>query len=311
MDKLTPAMLNLTVAQSSAGFVDANFPKDDEGRTYHVGTARGSTANRIITVGEPTRALQIASNLDEAPKPFAFTSKRGFTTITGRYKGVPVSIISIGMGGPNMDFFVREVREIVDGPLAIIRLGTCGCIGSLEKTGTSGDASATTSSTADHRCGMVAVADNCIRVARNYDYFLDAEGEPYLISKPIQADPQLLQKLESSLESALGKDNVLVGLNAAADSFYGSQARTDPNCFDANDNLLRDVRRRYPDILTFEMESYELFSFGLVCLGKNVRGSHKSVIEKRKNGELKPTVFAAAAHIIVGGLLAFYQPGLC
>jgi len=85
----------------------------------------------------------------------------------------------------------------VDGPLAIIRLGTCGCIGSFYRTGSRKDASATTTSStsADHRCGMVAVADECVTVFRNYDYFLDAEGDPYIISRPIPGDTQLLDKV--------------------------------------------------------------------------------------------------------------------
>lgn len=39
----------------------------------------------------------------------------------GRYNGVPVSAIAIGMGGPNMDFFVREARECLDGEMVIVR----------------------------------------------------------------------------------------------------------------------------------------------------------------------------------------------
>ena len=52
---------------------------------------------------------------------FSVSSERGFVTYTGRFSGVPVSIVSIGMGYPNMDFFVREVRECVQGDLIIIR----------------------------------------------------------------------------------------------------------------------------------------------------------------------------------------------
>jgi uridine phosphorylase len=72
-------------------------------------------------VGSPSRANGIAALLDKEPKPFALSSERGFQTITGRFRGVPISIISIGMGSPNMDFFVREVRECVSGDMAIIR----------------------------------------------------------------------------------------------------------------------------------------------------------------------------------------------
>ena len=49
------------------------------------------------------------------------SSERGFLTITGRYKDVPISIVSIGMGYPNMDFFVREARESLIGNMVIIR----------------------------------------------------------------------------------------------------------------------------------------------------------------------------------------------
>ena len=48
-------------------------------------------------------------------------------TITGRYKGVPVSIISTGMGFPNTDFFVREVRECLHGDMLVVRLDRLGC----------------------------------------------------------------------------------------------------------------------------------------------------------------------------------------
>jgi len=74
-----------------------------------------------VTVGSPSRANTVASFLDSQPKPFILSSERGFLTITGRYKGTPISIISIGMGSPNMDFFVREIRESVSGDLAIVR----------------------------------------------------------------------------------------------------------------------------------------------------------------------------------------------
>lgn len=52
---------------------------------------------------------------------FRLSTERGFHTITGRYKGVPVSIVSIGMGYPSMDFFVREVRECVRGDMVVVR----------------------------------------------------------------------------------------------------------------------------------------------------------------------------------------------
>lgn len=78
---------------------NANFPTDVEGRVYHVGIKRGEVANRIITVGDYVRARRIAVFFDGEEvtgRPvFEFVSQRGFTTLTGRYKGVPVSIVAM------------------------------------------------------------------------------------------------------------------------------------------------------------------------------------------------------------------------
>jgi uridine phosphorylase len=74
-----------------------------------------------VTVGAISRAELIATYLDASPKPFSLYSERGFLTITGCYRGVPVSVVCIGMGGPNVDFFIREVRECLQGDMLVIR----------------------------------------------------------------------------------------------------------------------------------------------------------------------------------------------
>lgn len=113
----------------STNFSDANFPVDDQGRTYHLGTKRGEVSNRVLSVGSAKRARLLAEFLEpcqEGEQLFVLESSRGFITITGLYKGVPVSIICTHMGMPNMDFVVRETKAVVDGQLAMVRLGTCG-----------------------------------------------------------------------------------------------------------------------------------------------------------------------------------------
>lgn len=80
-----------------------------------------------VAVGHPSRALIIQEHLDKTPPPFKLTSERGFVTITGRYKRIPVSIVSTGMGFPNTDFFVREVRECLTGDMLVVRFGQLAC----------------------------------------------------------------------------------------------------------------------------------------------------------------------------------------
>lgn len=45
---------------------------------------------------------------------------------TGTLGGVGITVLAIGMGMPMMDFAVREVRAVVEGPMIMVRYGTCG-----------------------------------------------------------------------------------------------------------------------------------------------------------------------------------------
>lgn len=74
-----------------------------------------------VTVGSLSRAKSIVTYFDASPKPFSLYSERGFLTVTGQYQGTPVSVVCIGMGGPNVDFFIREVRECLQGDMLVIR----------------------------------------------------------------------------------------------------------------------------------------------------------------------------------------------
>ncbi|CDJ58577.1 uridine phosphorylase, putative [Eimeria maxima] len=76
-----------------------------DGSLYHLGVKSGEINPRIITVGDRDRASIIAQEFLQDVKEYEKT--RNFRTFSGTYKGVPVSIVSIGMGAPNMDFLVE------------------------------------------------------------------------------------------------------------------------------------------------------------------------------------------------------------
>jgi len=140
--------------QKTAQMHGATFPLGEDGSTYHLETKLSEVSNRILTVGDPSRAERIAKYLDCVV--FDKTSHRGFRTITGLYKNIPVSIVAIGMGIAAMDFFIRECRAVIDGDMAIIRIGTCGVVKS------------------DIPVGTVVVQDASVCVLRNPDGFRSA-----------------------------------------------------------------------------------------------------------------------------------------
>ena len=185
---------------------NANFPMTAEGATYHVGALKGQLASRILTVGDPARAKHLAALLDSVQ--VHFESYRGFTFYTGSYKGVRMSIISIGMGYPMMDMMVREVRAVTEGPLALIRLGSCGSVCGLIPV------------------GSLVVASSGLMITRNFSVLPTADSPSlYHIGRPWDSDPLLTRTLMDKLQEAVtgSETQVLDGLNASADSFYSSQ----------------------------------------------------------------------------------------
>ncbi|KAG7440572.1 purine and uridine phosphorylase [Guyanagaster necrorhizus] len=257
---------------------DANFPRTADLRVYHLGLRPGEVANRLITVGSSSRAHTIASFLDVTPKPFQLSSERGFLTITGRYKGVPVSIVSIGMGASNMDFFVREVRECLVGDMLVIRLGSCGGLIHVP-------------------VGTVVVPRACIAVTRNVDFdFVNPEENddvPYRISKPVFADPEFHDVVHQALETVKPSGSttpIVAGItNASADSFYSSQGRH-TSFPDYNDTLIEQIIASTPDVATLEMETHHLYHLA-ECWSKKNRNMTKmseAALPPLSTGPVKP-----------------------
>ena len=104
-------------AAGNSYYDDTNGVPLENGRVHHLGLKKGEVANRVVCVGSNSRALILKSLLDDPDNCFELRSPRGFTCYTGAYKGVRVSVMATGMGGPMMDFAVRESRAIVEGPM--------------------------------------------------------------------------------------------------------------------------------------------------------------------------------------------------
>jgi len=238
--------LEIVSALASKGDLkDANFPVDGEGRVYHLGLKYGELANRVLIVGDPKRAEMLVSMFDKPETTFSCKSGRGFNTYTGRKNGVPISVMAIGMGIPMTDFMVRESRHITKGPLAIVRLGTCG------------------TPRPDVPVGSVAVATHSIAVTTNYDAFIDPaprarSKDYYHISKPIYADKYLCDHLRAALEKHVTDQRIVVCSDATCDSFYSSQGRIDMNFADHNSSLIDDLVEIDPEIGSIQMETFQL-----------------------------------------------------
>ena len=89
----------------------------------HLLCKRGDIAENVILPGDPQRVIRAAEFLDEA-REIAFN--REFRTITGKYKGMPVTITSTGIGGVSCAIAVEEL--IACGGKYFIRIGSAGAL---------------------------------------------------------------------------------------------------------------------------------------------------------------------------------------
>ena len=91
--------------------------------TVHIEAEKGQIAKKILMPGDPNRALYIANKYLENPK--CVNRLRGELAFTGKYKGIPVTIFSSGMGIGSMGIYSYELFNDY-GVEEIIRIGTAG-----------------------------------------------------------------------------------------------------------------------------------------------------------------------------------------
>ena len=91
--------------------------------TIHIEANREEIAKIVLMPGDPLRAQFIAENyLEDAVQINKVRNMFGFT---GYYKGIRVTVMSSGMGGPSMGIYSHELFNKYDVD-AIIRIGSTG-----------------------------------------------------------------------------------------------------------------------------------------------------------------------------------------
>lgn len=91
--------------------------------TIHNQAKKGEIAPFVLMPGDPKRAVYIAENfMDDAS---LVSDVRGIPVYTGRYDGIPVSVMASGMGCGSMGIYSYELYHDYD-VQSIIRVGTAG-----------------------------------------------------------------------------------------------------------------------------------------------------------------------------------------
>ncbi len=232
----------------------ADMPETEEGLQYHLMVRPGDVAPYVLLPGDPGRVPEIAKYWDEARQ---VAIHREYNTYTGKYKGVPISATSTGIGGPSTAIAIEELLRV--GAHTFIRVGTTG---SIQR---------------DVKVGDIIITYASVR--------LEGTSRQYvMIEYPAAASPEVVMALIEAAET-LGV-RYHVGITASTDSFYTGQGRPGFKGYMQSwmKNIIPDLQAAR--VLNFEMESATLFTLANIY---GVRaGMVTAVVANRVTGEMVP-----------------------
>ena len=224
------------------------FKKRD--KQYHLACGKGDLAAYLLVPGDPARVQKIARFWDYAKE---VSCHREFRSFTGKYKGVPISALSSGIGPACMAIVVNEASAL--GVHTFIRVGSTGAIQN------------------SINCGDLVIASAAVRLDGTSNYYVVPEY-------PAVANYEVLLALIEAAES-LNLRKYHVGVTATTSDFYAGQSRPVKT---QTSNLLSTLQTA--GVLNFEMETATLFT--LASLYGLRAGSICAVYANRCTGEFKP-----------------------
>ena len=219
-------------------------------RQYHIGLGPGELAEYILLPGDPDRTSRIASRFESIELEHRH---REFASVTGRFRGQRVSVVSTGIGTDNVEIVVAEILAITERP-TFIRVGSCGAL------------------QPEMGLGDLAISTGAVRLESTTSFFVH-DGFPAV------ADYEAVAALIEAAER-LGH-RYHVGITATAPGFFGAQGRPIPQLPIRYPDLAEEMARQR--VMNFEMEASALLV--LATLARCRAGVVCAVYANRTTGE--------------------------
>jgi len=242
-------------------------------RQYHIELGPGELAEYILLPGDPDRTALLAALFESVELE---RRNREFASVTGRYRGQRMSVVSTGIGTDNVEIVVAEILAITERP-TFIRIGSCGAL------------------QPEMSLGDLVITTGAVRLESTTSFFVH-DGYPAI------ADYEAVVALIEAAER-LGH-RYHVGVTATAPGFYGAQGRPIPHLPIRYPDLAEDMTRQR--VMNFEMEASALLV--LASLARCRAGVVCAVYANRTtgdfvSGDIKDAAEAACVETGLEGLL--------
>ena len=251
--------------------VNANKPNGPDGRTYHLEICQGDLAQNCLLVGSPERAELIANTLFKDSRLVG--NHRGLKSFTGNVDGLPMSVVTTGMGSASTAIVLPEV--VCCGAKRLIRVGSCATLWPEPKPGDS------------------AICTGAVR--------LDGASENWApIEYPAVADFRVVGALVDAAKQ-LGLPHH-IGIGATTACFNEGQARPDLNGYLSPRLQARHDELVRRGVLFYSMEEATLFVW-CTTHGKDIwAGAVDAIYGNRQTNEVEIRGDEEAARIAIRAL---------
>ena len=199
---------------------------NSDGSIFHLHLKPEQLADRIILVGDPDRVTMIGRYLTEVE---CDVLNREFHSITGRYAGKRLTIISHGIGGDNIDIVINELDALANidfstrlprpdlRSLTMVRIGTSGGLQPWSPIGTY--------VAAERAVGFDGVPYFYADTERVRDLRLEAALREQLDWRIDGLRPYAVPA-DAELTDRITENDIVRGITIATCSFYGAQGRS-------------------------------------------------------------------------------------
>ena len=245
-------------------------------RVLHLGLAKGQLAQNVFLVGDPARALRVAEYFDDVHHD---VRNREYVTLTGSWRGMPVSVIGTGIGVDNIEIalveaytvhafdFDTRLRVSHEEPLRFVRIGTSGGTDEAIEPGTlaistHGLGLDNGGMFYDHPAADEVVSQIEDKALRVLDDAIpdDARFKGKIIPYVSKASPVVVEALvEQARQSSF---NYVTGITASTPGFYGASSRFVDGLANTVASIKTDLATMRVDglsVVNMEMESSLLF----------------------------------------------------
>lgn len=282
---------------------------NSDGTIFHLHIMPSQLAGKIILVGDPGRVETVASFFDSV---LHSGSNREFIWKTGTYKGVPITVLSSGIGTDNIDIVLNELDALVNvdfetrlpkknlKSLEIVRIGTSG---SLQE-----DIPVDSWLLSSKAIGF----DGLLNYYAGRDEICDLKFEKALTTHtrwlPELPAPYTVEA-NQELVTQLSSPEVISGITISAPGFYGPQGRIIRlgTAIPGLNDMISDFRFGNQRITNYEMECSAIY--GLSALLGHKAATICVIIANRMRGEYSKDYKSVVKKLIHHVLESFTRDG--